>query len=320
MHDTIIIGGGPGGLTAGIYASRAKLKTLLIRSAFKPSLITTTDLIENYPGFPEGIGGFELVERMTQQAVRFGLEILDDDIESITAVTIDTRKGWQVKTSSSEFQALSLIISTGTEYAHLDIPGEEAFTGRGVSYCATCDGPFYRDGKLIVVGGGDTALQEALFLTRFARSVTVIHRRDRLRATAILQEQAFANEKISFEWNAVVEEIMGDEAVRSLRIRDVAAPERKKVKVIEADGIFVFTGNIPNTSFVADLVDRDESGYILVDSSMRTSAKGIFACGDCTSKLLRQVVTACGDGAVAAFAVNEYLNELKGASYKSLGA
>jgi thioredoxin reductase (NADPH) len=314
MYDTIIIGGGPGGLTAGIYASRAKLRTLLIRSAFKPSLITTTDLIENFPGFPDGIGGFELIERITQQAVRSGLEIIDDDIDSILPVTIDTFNGWQVKTSSSEFQALSLIVSTGTEYAHLDVPGEAEFTGRGVSYCATCDGPFYRDGKLIVVGGGDTALQEALFLTRFARSVIIVHRRDRLRATAILQEQAFANEKISFEWNAVVEEILGDDAVKSLKVRDVALPE--KTKIIEADGIFVFTGNVPNTSVLAGLVDRDESGYILVDSHMRTSAKGIFACGDCTAKLLRQAVTACGDGAVAAFAVNEYLNELRGSSYK----
>jgi len=317
MYDTVILGGGPGGLTAGIYASRAKLKTLLIRSAFKPSLITTTDLIENFPGFPEGIGGFELIERISQQAARFGLEVMDDDVETISPKAIDTFNGWQVKTSSSEFQALSLIISTGTEYAHLHVPGEAEYTGQGVSYCATCDGPFYRDGKLIVVGGGDTALQEALFLTRFARSVTIVHRRDRLRATGILQEQAFANEKISFEWNAVVEEIMGDDAVRSLRIRDVADPEKKKI--IEADGVFVFTGNIPNTDMLAGLVDRDEGGYIIVDSHMRTSAKGIFACGDCTAKLLRQVVTACGDGAVAAFAVNEYLNELRGTSYKGFG-
>lgn len=314
MYDTIIIGGGPGGLTAGIYAARAKLKTLLIRSAFKPSLITTTDLIENYPGFPEGIGGFELIERITQQAVRFGLEITDDDIDTISPATIDTLNGWQVKTSSAEFHALSLIVSTGTEYAHLDVPGEAEFTGRGVSYCATCDGPFYRDGKLIVVGGGDTAIQEALFLTRFARSVTIVHRRDRLRATAILQEQAFSNDKLSFEWNAVVEEIMGDSGVKSLRIRDVNQPDRKKT--IEADGIFVFTGNIPNTSMLTGMVDMDESGYIHVDSHMKTSAKGIFACGDCTAKLLRQVVTACGDGAVAAFAMNEYINELRGTSYK----
>jgi thioredoxin reductase (NADPH) len=314
MYDSIIIGGGPGGLTAGIYAARAKLKTLLIRSAFKPSLITTTDLIENYPGFPEGIGGFELIERITKQAVLFGLEIMDDDINSISPITIDAFNGWRVKTSSTEFQALSLIISTGTEYAHLDVPGEVEFTGRGVSYCATCDGPFYREGKLIVVGGGDTAIQEALFLTRFARSVIIVHRRDRLRATAILQEQAFSNEKISFEWNAVVEEIMGDSVVKSLRIRNASQTDRKKT--LEADGIFVFTGNIPNTSMLAGQVDMDESGYILVDSHMKTSARGIFACGDCTAKLLRQVVTACGDGATAAFAMNEYLNELRGTSYK----
>lgn len=312
MYDAIIIGGGPGGLTAGIYAARAKLKTLLIRSAFKASLITTTDLIENYPGFPEGIGGFELIERITQQALKFGLEIVDDDISSVASA--GSSNGWQVNTSSSEYKALSLIISTGTEYAYLNVPGEAEFTGRGVSYCATCDGPFYRDGKLIVVGGGDTAIQEALFLTRFAKSVTIVHRRDRLRATAILQDQAFSHEKVAFEWNAMVEEIIGDSAVKAIRIMDVRDPEKKKT--IEADGVFVFTGNVPNTSIFVDLVKMDKSGYIIVDPHMKTSVPGIFACGDCTSKLLRQVVTACGDGAVAAFAMNEYINELRGTSYE----
>jgi thioredoxin reductase (NADPH) len=315
MYDAIIIGGGPGGLTAGIYSARAKLKTLLIRSAFKASLITTTDLIENYPGFPEGIGGFELAERMAHQALRFGLEIADEDISSISRVTGDAFEVWEVNTSTGAYQALSLILATGTEYAHLNVPGEAEFTGRGVSYCATCDGPFYRDGKLIVVGGGDTAVQEALFLTRFARSVTIVHRRDRLRATAILQDQALANEKISFEWNAVVEEVIGDTSVKSIRLRDVREPERKKT--IEADGVFVFTGNVPNTSLFEGLVNLDDQGYIIVDAHMRTSAPGVFACGDCTAKLLRQVVTACGDGATAAFAMNEYVNEIKGISYKA---
>lgn len=313
MYDVIIIGGGPGGLTAGIYAARSNMKTLLIRSAFKTSLITTTDLIENYPGFPEGIGGFELVEKFTQQALRFGVEMVDDDISSVAETSLEGMNGWQTKTSSAQYNALSLIIATGTEYAHLGVPGEEEFTGRGVSYCATCDGPFYRDGKLVVVGGGDTAVQEALFLTRFAQSVTIVHRRDSLRATGVLQDRAFSNEKISFEWNSVVEEIIGDTSVNSIRLRDVNDPERKKT--LEADGVFIFTGNIPNTTPFKGIIDMNDNGYIVVDPNTKTSAPGIFACGDCTVKLLRQVVTACGDGATAAFAAYEYVSDLKGTSY-----
>lgn len=313
MYDVIIVGGGPGGLTSGIYASRANMKTLLIRSAFKPSLITTTDLIENYPGFPEGIGGFELVERFTQQALRFGTEIMDDDLSTIAATRVDGHAGWQMSTSSGEFKTLSVILSTGTEYAHLNVPGEAEFTGRGVSYCATCDGPFYKGGALAVVGGGDTAVQEALYLTNFAAKVTIIHRRDRLRATAVLQDRALSNGKISFAWNSVVEEIAGDSAVKSIRIRDVHDPRR--VKTLDVDGVFIFTGNIPNTEVFRGLVDMDHAGYITVDAHMRTSVPGIFACGDCTRKLLRQVVTACGDGATAAFAANEYVSGLKGTSY-----
>ncbi|HWR67675.1 MAG TPA: thioredoxin-disulfide reductase [Desulfomonilia bacterium] len=313
MYDVIIAGGGPGGLTAGIYASRANMETLLIRSAFKPSLITTTDLIENYPGFPEGIGGLDLVERFTEQALRFGLEIVDDDVSAITSAVIDGRAGWQVSTPSGEFKTLSVIISTGTEYAHLNVPGEAEFTGRGVSYCATCDGPFYKGGSLVVVGGGDTAIQEALYLTGFAANVTIVHRRDRLRATAVLQDRAFANSKISFAWNSIVEEILGDSAVKSVRLKDASDPNKKRI--LDADGVFILTGNIPNTEPFKGLVDMDGAGYIAVDAHMKTSAQGIFACGDCTKKLLRQVVTACGDGATAAFAAYEYVSELKGTSY-----
>lgn len=318
MYDVIIVGGGPGGLTAGIYASRANMKTLLVRSAFKPSLITTTDLIENYPGFPEGIGGLELVERFTQQALRFGLEIMDDDLSALSPTDIDGKAGWQVSTSSGVFKALSVIISTGTEYAHLNVPGETEFTGRGVSYCATCDGPFYRGGSLVVVGGGDTAVQEALYLTNFAARVTIVHRRDRLRATAVLQDRAFSNDKISFAWNSVVEEILGESAVKAVRIRDVLDP--RNVSTLDADGVFIFTGNIPNTAPFRGLVEMDGAGYIAVDSHMKTSARGIYACGDCTKKLLRQVVTACGDGATAAFAAYEYVSAIKGTSYGGFNA
>ena len=313
MYDVIIIGGGPAGLTAGIYAARANMKTLLIRSAFKTSLAATTDLIENYPGFPEGIGGFELVDRFTRQALKFGLTIIDDDLTSIAETISEGRGAWQVITSGSIYRSLSLIIATGSEYAHLNVPGEAEFTGKGVSYCATCDGPFYRDCALAVVGGGDTAVQEALYLTNFARTVTVIHRRDRLRATAALQDKALANAKIAFEWNANVEEIIGDSVVKAVSIRDVTDPD--KVKTLPVDGVFIFTGNVPNTEAFKGIVDMDSLGYIKADAHMRTSAKGIFACGDCTQKLLRQVVTACGDGATASFAAYEYVSELKGTLY-----
>lgn len=313
MYDVIIIGGGPAGLTAGIYATRANMKTLLIRSAFKTSLAATTDLIENYPGFPEGIGGFELVDRFTRQALKFGLTIIDDDITSIAETISEGREAWQVITSGSIYRSLSLIIATGSEYAHLNVPGEAEFTGKGVSYCATCDGPFYRDCALAVVGGGDTAVQEALYLTNFARTVTIIHRRDRLRATAALQDKALVNAKIAFEWNANVEEIIGDSVVKAVSIRDVTDPN--KVKTLPVDGVFIFTGNVPNTEAFKGIVDMDSLGYIKADAHMRTSAKGIFACGDCTQKLLRQVVTACGDGATASFAAYEYVSELKGTLY-----
>ncbi len=313
MYDVIIAGGGPAGLTAGIYAARSNLKTLLIRSAYKTSLITTTDLIENYPGFPDGIGGFEIVERFTSQALKFGLEIIDDDITAVSKTHMDNQEAWEVTTPGGVYKALSLIVSTGTEYAHLNVPGEDEFMGRGVSFCATCDGPFYRDGRLAVVGGGDTAIQEALYLTNFASSVTIIHRRDRLRATAVLQDRAFANAKISFEWNAVVEAITGDSSVNAVRLVDVRDPLR--TKVLDVDGVFIFTGNIPNTGIFKGILDMDAQGYIRVDAHMRTSAKGIFAGGDCTDKLLRQVVTACGDGATAAFAAHEYVSTLKGTSY-----
>lgn len=313
MYDVIIAGGGPAGLTAGIYAARSNLKTLLIRSAYKTSLITTTDIIENYPGFPEGIGGFEIVERFTAQALRFGLEIIDDDISAVSKTVVNNQDAWEVTTSAAVYSSLALIVSTGTEYARLNVPGEEEFMGRGVSFCATCDGPFYRNGRLAVVGGGDTAIQESLYLTNFASSVTVIHRRDRLRATAVLQDRARANPKISFEWNAVVQEITGDSAVNAIRLADVRDPSM--TKVLSVDGVFIFTGNIPNTGIFRGIMDMDAQGYIKVDAHMRTSARGIFAGGDCTDKILRQVVTACGDGATAAFAAYEYVSTLKGTSY-----
>ncbi len=315
MHDVIIIGSGPAGLTAGIYACRSKMDALMIASPVNPSLITITDMVENYPGFPGGISGFELIERFREQAVSFGLQTVEAEVSSIEMISRDGRAAWRLHTDEGTHDALSVIVATGTQYAHLDVPGEQEFTGKGVSYCATCDGPFYRDMHVAVVGGGNAAVQEAIFLTRFAGRVTLIHRRDRLRATRDLQERAFANSKIEFLWNSVVDEIAGDSTVKTIRTHDVKDPGKKQD--LDVQGVFIFTGNIPNTGFARGLLDCDEKGFIRVDGDMRTSAKGIFACGDCTDKLLRQVVTACGDGATAAFASEQYIQELKGTVYAS---
>ncbi len=318
MHDIIIIGSGPAGLTAGIYASRSKLKTLMLTSQVNPSLITTTDLVENYPGFPGGINGFELIERFKDQALSFGLEIIESDVSSLEKIAHEGKDAWRVHVSDHAYDACSIILASGTEYAHLNVPGEQKYTGRGVSYCATCDGPFYRDAHVVVVGGGNAAVQEAVFLTRFAKKVTMIHRRERLRATKVLQDQSFANEKIDFMWNSVIDEVIGDDVVKAVRVSDVGDPDKKQT--LEVQGVFIFTGNVPNTEFAKGLVECDEKGFIQVDGEMRTSAKGIFACGDCTKKLLRQVVTACGDGATAAFASEQYVQEMKGTSYAAWSA
>lgn len=313
LHDVVIIGGGAAGLTAGIYASRANLKALLIESPVSPSQITITDLIENYPGFPDGLSGFELIERFRQQATKFGLQIIAKDVTSIKGMQTGDIKGWEIATDDEILHALSVIIATGSSPMKLNVPGEEEFAGKGVSYCATCDAPFYKDKDVIVVGGGDTAIQEALFLTKFAKKVTIVHRRGRLRATAFLQDKAFANNKVSFAWNSIVEEILGDTFVTGVRLKNVSPPA--EYNEIPADGVFIFTGFKPNTDIVRGIVNMDEGGYIEVDPYMRTSQEGIFACGDCTYKLLKQVITACGDGATAAFAAQLYIEDLKDISY-----
>jgi len=311
-YDVIIIGGGPGGLTAGLYCGRSRMKTLLLEGSSTVSQITVTDIIENYPGIPD-IGGFELIDRMKGQAVSFGVEIKSEQVLSVTPARGGGPPRWAVTGESETWEAWSVIVATGAVWRNLGVPGEKTFTGRGVSYCATCDGPFFRNRAVAVVGGGDAAVQEALFLTRFAREVTLIHRRDRLRAAEILQERALASEKIRFSWNSVVEEIIGEEAVSSLRLRDVNDPDRKTV--IPVDGVFIFIGLVPNTDFVREVVKCDGNGYIIVDEAMKTSAEGLFACGDCVRKAFRQVVTACGDGATAAHGSELYVDRLKGRAY-----
>ncbi len=300
VYEVIIIGGGPAGMTAGLYTSRSRLRTLLIETGLLGGQITTTELIENYPGFPEGINGSELSQLMEEQAKRFGLEIIQQEVIEVRLE--GDRK--VVKTHESDYYSKTLIISSGTEYRKLGIPGEDAFIGRGVSFCATCDGAFFKDSRIVVVGGGDSALTEALFLTKFAKEVIIIHRRDALRATKIYQERTFANPKINFLWNSVVQEIKGDKMVQSILVKNVKTNE---VKEVQTEGIFLFVGISPKTQFLKGLVQMDEGGYILTNENCETSVKGIFAAGDCRKKLLRQVTTAVGDGATAAFAVEKYL-------------
>ena len=311
-YDVVIIGGGPAGFTAGMYAARASLRALAIAGDSTMSQITVTDLIENYPGIPEGINGFDLLERFKAQAVRFGLETDSGDVTEVVRGRLGDYDGWEVVAGGRRYAALAVIIATGANWRRLGVPGEERFIGKGVSFCATCDGPFYKNREVAVVGGGDTAIQEALYLTRFAKKVTVIHRRDRLRATKVLQERAFANEKIAFAWNSVVESVEGLDLVQEVRLKDVKTGD---LRTLPVSGIFVFVGLIPNTAPFREVIALDQGGYITVDANMQTSVPGIFAAGDCIAKRLRQVVTACGDGATAAFSAQLYVEELKGEAY-----
>jgi thioredoxin reductase (NADPH) len=310
-YDIIIIGGGPAGYTAGIYAARAALKTLLIEGEGTVSQITITDMIENYPGIPDGIGGFELMQLFKKQALKFGLEILPKDVNSIKK-NASAPVVWEVTAGGKVFKSLGIIAATGAMWRSLDVPGESEFSGKGVSYCATCDGPFYRNRDVIVVGGGDTAIQEALFLTHFARKVYVLHRRDRLRAAGMLQTRAFAEKKIEFVWNSTVSEITGADFVTGVKVKNV---QTGSISEISADGIFIFVGRLPYTEIFKGLVDLDKTGFIITDENMRTNAAGLFAAGDCRAKLFRQVVTAAGDGANAVHSAELYIDEVKGQTY-----
>jgi thioredoxin reductase (NADPH) len=299
-YEVIIIGGGPAGMTAGLYASRARLRTLLIEGALFGGQMTTTELIENYPGFPQGTTGDELSRLMEEQAKRFGMETVAQEVTEVK-VEGDLKR---VRTQGGDYLCRALVLSPGTEYRKLAVRGEKEFAGKGVSYCATCDAAFFQDSKIVVVGGGDSALTEALFLTKFAQELTIIHRRDALRATKIYQERAMANPKIKFLWNSVIEEIKGDDVVKSVVVKNVKSGEMKEVAI---DGVFLFVGITPRTQFLKGMVQMDEAGYILADEKCETSVKGIFAAGDCRKKLLRQIATAVGDGATAAFAAEKYL-------------
>lgn len=303
-YGVIIIGGGPAGLTAGLYTSRSRLNTLLIEIGLLGGQMTTTEVIENYSGFPQGITGDELSRLMEEQARRFGLEVVSQE-----AVEVKTESEMViVKADDTNYHCKALIICTGNEWRKLGVPGEKEFTGKGVSYCATCDAAFFQDAQIIVVGGGDSALTEALYLTKFAREVTIIHRRDALRGTKIYQERVFSDPKIKLLWNSVVQEIRGDSVVQSVLVKNVKTGEIGELKT---EGVFLFVGLSPRTQFLKGLVNLDEAGYILTSENCETSVKGIFAAGDCRKKLLRQIATAVGDGATAAFAAEKFLEERK---------
>ncbi len=313
MYDIAILGGGPAGLTAGLYGSRARMKTVLIERAACGGQILITDTIENFPGFPEGIKGPDLADWMAKQAAHFGLEVTLAEAKSV-ALGEDGGGPFSVELSDgAKVRALALILSTGARWNELGIPGEKELAGRGVSYCATCDGPLFRNKEVVVVGGGDTALEDALFLAKFAGKVTVVHRRERLRATKILQERALANKKVEFCLNSVAVRITGGAKCEALEVKDVTTGSTKAMR---ADGVFVLIGMAPNSGLVKGIVKLDEKGYVLCDDDMKTSVGGIFACGDVRKKLLRQVVTAAGDGATAAFSAQHYVERLKGVEYK----
>jgi thioredoxin reductase (NADPH) len=301
-YEVIIVGGGPAGLSAGIYASRARLHTLLIEKGIFGGQITNALHVENYPGFPNGISGFDLGELMYQQATKYGLETRTAETSGIKADDRDI----VIETNEGDFTAKAAIIAGGAQFNKLGVPGETSLTGKGVSYCATCDGPFFKEQVVAVIGGGDSAVEEALLLTRFASKVILIHRRDQLRASKILQERAFANKKLAFMWDTVVEEIRGDEQVTGLGIRHVKTEKRSTV---ETSAVFIYVGQSPQTDYLKGIIPLDDEGRIITDERMESGAKGIFAAGDIRKNSSRQAITAAGDGATAAIFAEKFLIE-----------
>jgi thioredoxin reductase (NADPH) len=305
-YEVVIIGSGPAGYTAGIYTSRAKLNTLLISGSLPGGQLMTTSEVENYPGFPNGIFGPELMMNMRQQAERFGAKLLDDEV-----VEVDfKRRPFGIRTQGQEFRSESVIICTGASPRKLGLKAEQEFAGKGISYCATCDGPFFKGEDIAVVGGGDTAIEEATFLTKFGKSVKIIHRKDILRASKILQEKAFENPKIDFVWDHVVSDISGNRKISSISIRNLRTGEERKISV---GGLFVAIGHEPNTSIFKGQLQLDDRGYIALTKNTRTSVEGVFAAGDVHDYRYRQAITAGGFGCMAALDVEKWLVEIRGA-------
>ena len=300
--DVAIIGAGPGGLTAAIYSSRARLDTVVFERNTAGGIMSVTERVENYPGFPEGITGFELAEKMKQQAAQFGAELRE--ITGVLSLEQRPDGGWLIVTDEGSVTARAVILSPGVEARKLGVPGEAEFMGRGVSYCATCDGPLYRDKEVVVIGGGNAAVEEGMFLARFAAAVHVVHRRDALRATRIAQERAFAQPNMHFIWNGRVNRIVGETKVEGIDYEDVRDGSRHTLPV---SGVFFYVGQLPNTAFLRDVVELDESGYIVTDAHLRTSRPGLFACGDARAGLIKQIANAVGVGALAAIEAEKYL-------------
>jgi len=300
LVDVLILGSGPAGLAAALYAARAELKPLVLTGMELGGQAALTNTIENYPGFPEGVGGAQLGELFQKQAEHFGARI---ELELATEVDLSKRP-FTVKTYDHEYLAKTLVITTGASPNHLNIPGETELTGRGVSYCATCDGWFFKGKKVVVVGGGDSAVEEALFLTRYASSVTIIHRRDALRAGAILQHRAKENPKVKFIWNSVITDVIGEDAVKAVCLKNVLTGEETE---FPADGVFIFIGHTPNTQLFKDQIEMDERGYIKADLLMQTSVPGVYAAGEVMDPNYRQVVTSAGMGAAAAIQATKFL-------------
>jgi len=305
LYDIIIVGGGPAGLTAGLYAARARLSTLLLEKMALGGQVNNSEKIENYPGLEKSISGLQLIQNIEKQAKGFGLQV---EIGTALELSLLDNHTKTIKVNGRELLCRAIIIATGSEPNKLGVEGEEKLLGRGVSYCATCDGPLFRDKEVAVVGGGDAAVEEALFLSRFAGKVHIIHRRDQLRAVKIIQERALANGKIAFIWNTVINKIEGKQNVESLLLKNVKSSKYLSLKV---DAVFIYVGLKPNTEWLKNLLPLTGQGFIETNDHMETTLSGVFAAGDVRNKLLRQIATAVGDGSTAAFAAEKYLASIK---------
>jgi thioredoxin reductase (NADPH) len=301
-HDMLIIGSGPAGMSAALYAARANLEPVVYTGMQLGGQVAITHIVENYPGFPEGIGGPELVDAFQKQAERFGASFEFDNVTDLDL----SEHPFKVSTYGGELLAKTLVLTTGANPRKLDIPGEEEFIGRGVSYCGTCDGHFFQEKDVVVVGGGDSALEEGLFLTRYAKSVTIIHRRNELRAGKLLQERAHKNPKVKFIWDTVITEIVADGVVQSVKLKNVKNEAETEMKT---DGVFIFIGHIPNTQMYEGQLDLDDSGYLVIDKYMQTNIPGVYAAGEVADSHFRQVVTSTGMGAAAAMQAIHFLEE-----------
>ena len=300
-YEIAIIGGGGAGLTAALYAGRAGRKTVVFEHMITGGQIATTSLVENYPGFPEGVDGFELAQNMLKQAEKFGAEVRYEGVETLLRRDDGL---FALGVGDRTLTAKAVIVTAGAAYNHLGVPGEERLTGHGVSYCATCDGAFFKGQDVIVVGGGDAALDEGLFLTRLVRGVTVVHRRDSFRASKVLQDRAMADRKFSFVWDSVVEEILGTDSVTGVRVKNLKTGE---INMMPTAAVFIFIGQTPNNHLLKGLVELDSGGHALVDLRMQTSVPGLFVAGDLRAQAARQLVAACGDGSTAAISAEHYL-------------